>query len=94
MSQWIITPDKYLTADEVKRLRKTCQEHYIVAKSKGNQGPVRDALNVELALGTGLRVSELANLKIEEIQLGKGQNSLIVKNGKVEKHVSLDSIVN
>ena len=26
MSQWIITPDKYLTADEVKRLRKTYHE--------------------------------------------------------------------
>ncbi|MEE8437628.1 MAG: hypothetical protein V3S22_04745 [Candidatus Neomarinimicrobiota bacterium] len=36
MSQWIITPDKYLIADEVKRMRNTCQEHSIIAKSKGN----------------------------------------------------------
>ena len=82
MPQWTITPDKYLTADEVKRLRKTCQEAALIAKSKGNQTPFRDAIIIELALGTGLRVSELANLRVEYLFLKKGQNSLHVKNGK------------
>jgi len=82
MSQWIITPDKYLTADEVKRLRKACQELALIAKSKGNQAPVRDTTIIELTLGTGLRVSELSNLKVEHLYLKKGQNSLLVKNGK------------
>jgi len=82
MPQWTITPDKYLTADEVKQLRKTCQEAALIAKSKGNQAPVRDATIIELALGTGLRVSELANLRIAYLFLKKGQNSLLVKNGK------------
>jgi len=85
MPQWTITPDKYLTADEVKQLRKTCQEHALIAKSKGNQAPVRDAAIIELALGTGLRVSELANLRIEHLFLKKGQNSLLVKKGKGNK---------
>ena len=35
-----------------------------------------------MALNTGLRVSELANLKVEHLYLKKGQNSLIVKHGK------------
>jgi len=82
MPQWTITPDKYLTAKEVKRLRKTCLEYALIAKSKGNQAPVRDATIIELALGTGLRVSELANLKVEHLFLKKGQNSLLVNNGK------------
>ncbi|NQU68856.1 MAG: phage integrase family protein [Candidatus Marinimicrobia bacterium] len=82
MSQWVITPDKYLSVDEVKQLRKTCYELALIAKSKGNQTPVRDATIIELALGTGLRVSELANLMIERLFLKKGQNSLLVKNGK------------
>ena len=85
MSQWIITPDKYLTADEVKQLRKTCQELILIAKSKGNQAPVRDATIIELALGTGLRVSELSNLKTEYLYIKKGQNSLLVKKGKGNK---------
>jgi len=82
MPQWIITPDKYLTPEEVKQLRKTCHEAALLAKAKGVQAPVRDALIIELALNTGLRVSELSNLRIEHLFLKKGQNSLLVKNGK------------
>ena len=82
MSQWIVTPDKYLTEDEVKALRKVASDLAIIARSKGNQTSVRNQLIIEVALGTGLRVSELANLKIEDLHLGKGQNTLIVRNGK------------
>jgi len=82
MPQWIITPDKYLTTEEVKQLRKTCREAALLAKAKGIQAPVRDALIIEVSLNTGLRVSELSNLKVEHLYLKKGQNSLLVKNGK------------
>ncbi|MBT5530838.1 MAG: tyrosine-type recombinase/integrase [Cytophagia bacterium] len=54
----------------------------IIARSRGNQINVRNHLIIEVALGTGLRVSELSNLKIEDLHLGKGQNTLIVRNGK------------
>lgn len=82
MSNWIISPDKYLTPEETRCLRRVCQEAALAAKARGIQAPVRDRLIIELALGTGLRVSELANLKVEELYLKKGQNSLIVRNGK------------
>ncbi len=82
MSQWIITPEKYLKDEEVKALRKTASDMAIIARSKGNQNAVRNQLIIEVALGTGLRVSELADLKIHNLHLGKGQNSLIVRNGK------------
>ena len=85
MSQWIITPDKFLTDGETRILRKSCEEAAIIAKSKGNQLAVRNRLIIEMALGTGLRVSELANLKVEDIHIRKGQNSLIVNNGKGDK---------
>ena len=71
MSQWIITPDKFLSEEEVKRLRKACEESSIIAKSKGNQIAIRNRLIIEVALGTGLRVSELANLKVEDIHFRK-----------------------
>ena len=87
---WIITPDKYLTQEETKRLRKTCHEAAIIAKSRGIQAPVRDALIIELALGSGLRVSEMANLKIEDLYLKRGQGSLHVKNGKGGKERVVD----
>jgi site-specific recombinase XerD len=82
MPNWIISPEKYLTPDETKQLRKTCQNAALAAKTKGVQAPVRDALIVELALGTGLRVSELSNLRLEDLYLKKGQSSLFVRNGK------------
>lgn len=83
MSNWIISPDKYLTDDEVKQLRNTLSGAATLAKARGSQIAVRDQLIIELALGTGLRVSELANLKVEEdLHLKKGQNALHVRNGK------------
>ena len=48
---WILTPDKYLASEESKRLRKICHEGATIAKSRGVQAPVRDALIIELALG-------------------------------------------
>ena len=82
MSQWIITPEKYLNEEEVRALRKAASNQAIIARSKGNQTAVRNQLIIEFALGTGLRVSEMANLKVGDLHLGKGQNSLIVRNGK------------
>ncbi|MBT5995824.1 MAG: tyrosine-type recombinase/integrase [Candidatus Marinimicrobia bacterium] len=82
MSQWIVTPDKFLTDEESKKLRRMCEEAAIIAKSKGNQMAVRNRLIIEMALGTGLRVSELANLKVDDIHIRKGQYSLTVNNGK------------
>ena len=87
---WIITPDKYLTREETKQLRKTCHERATIAKSKGIQAPVRDALIIELALGSGLRVSEMAYLKVEDLYLKKGQGSIHVKNVKGGKDRVVD----
>ena len=61
MSKWIITPDKYLADDEVRKIKKVCEEAALIARSRGNQFPERDQLIIETALGTGLRVSELSN---------------------------------
>jgi len=82
MPNWIISPEKYLTDDEVKQLRKTLSDAATLARSRGSQIAVRDQLIIELALGTGLRVSELSNLKVADLYLKKGQNALHVRNGK------------
>ena len=79
---WILTPDKFLTPEETKQLRRTCQEAATIAKSRGNQAPVRDALIIDLALGSGLRVSEMAKLKVEDLYLKRGQSSNHVRDGK------------
>ncbi|MBC8554784.1 MAG: tyrosine-type recombinase/integrase [Candidatus Brocadiales bacterium] len=84
-AQWNMTFDKFMSEDETKALRKTLEAAVIIAKSKAHQGPVRDQCIIELALGTGLRVSEIAALKIEDIDLKRGGNTLIVRRGKGDK---------
>jgi site-specific recombinase XerD len=84
-AQWIMTFEKMMTEDETRALRKTLEAAVIIAKSKAHQGAVRDQCIIELALGTGLRVSEIAALKIEDIDLRRGGNSLIVRHGKGDK---------
>ena len=84
-AQWTLTFQKFMSEDEVKALRKTLEAAVIIAKSKAHQGAVRDQCIIELALGTGLRVSEIAALKLEDIDLKRGGNSLIVRHGKGDK---------
>ena len=81
-SQWIMSFEKLMTEAEVKALRATLEAGAIVAKSKARQGSVRDQCIIELALGTGLRVGEISQLKREDIDLKRGGNSLIVRHGK------------
>jgi len=74
-----------MSEDEVKALRKTLEAAVIIAKSKAHQGAVRDQCIIELALGTGLRVSEISALKVDDIDLKRGGNVLIVRHGKGNK---------
>jgi len=82
MATWVVSPEKFLAPDDVHRLRRVLGDAATLARARGVQAAVRDQLIVELALGTGLRVSELSNLKVEDLFLKKGQNSLLVRNGK------------
>jgi integrase/recombinase XerD len=82
MSTWIITPDKYLHPDEVKKLRASIHANALLAKSKGRQMGFRSMVIIELGLSTGIRVGEMSKLKVDDLQLKRGQNSLIVRSGK------------
>ena len=84
--QWLITPDKYLSTSETKQLTKTIDDAAILAKSKGRFAPVRDNAIIHLALGTGLRVSELTSLKVDHIHFKRGSNQIVVYKGKGDKN--------
>ena len=75
--QWLITPDKYLSTSETKQLTTTIDDAAILAKSKGRFAPVRDNAIIHLALGTGLRVSELTSLKVDHIHFKRGSNQIV-----------------
>ena len=73
----------YLTYDEVEKLLK--------ATSKDNPYDIRDNLIIELLYSTGIRVSELVNIKIGDIDFknrsitifGKGKKTRIVFFGEL-----------
>jgi integrase len=85
MTKWTMTHEKFLDDQEVKQFQETTEKAMLYAKRKGRQLAVRDYTILELALGSGLRVSEIANLKLDDLNLRKGQNSLIVRHGKGDK---------
>lgn len=82
MSNWVITPDKYLKEDEVNRLNKVCAEAAELAEARFNWVAIRDWMIIDLALNTGLRVQEISDLKVVDLHIDYGESSLTVQNGK------------
>ncbi|MFC1765592.1 tyrosine-type recombinase/integrase [Planctomycetota bacterium] len=73
----VIDREKYMDADEVRQLRTVTEAKAIVDLKKGRiQGPLAWML-VDLALSTGLRVSEMADLKIRDIDFKRGSLKVI-----------------
>ena len=58
---------KYMTAEEVKTLRTYVEGWYLLDLRHGRVTGVNAWMVVDLALATGLRVSELAAIQIEDI---------------------------
>lgn len=68
----VIDRTKYMDADEVKQLRTVTEARAIVDLKKGRIAGISAWMVVDLALATGLRVSELAAIQIKDIDLKRG----------------------
>lgn len=84
-SNWILDPGKFLTREEVSRLLETARKRAEVALARGNKVAIRDYFIVDLALSTGLRVAEIADLNCKDIFLRERFCALLVRNGKSGK---------
>lgn len=69
----------------MNKLLKVAREGAELARNKGNKVAVRDYFIINLALSTGLRVMEIANLNCGDISLDHGLSFLIVQRGKCGK---------
>ena len=82
MPNWIITPDKYLSDEEVNKLIRVCSNAAELASNKDQWVAIRDWMIIDLALNTGLRVQELSDLKVEDLHINYGESALTVQCGK------------
>ncbi len=82
---WVLEPSKFLSKKEAKKLLETAKDWAEAALPKGQKTPVRDYLITDLALSTGLRVMEIAQLDCGDIFIQDGICSLLVRNGKCGK---------
>ena len=78
-----ITRDKFLSLTEARRLLKVCEEKAVVDTTFGRSTWITRYMLVHIAFNTGLRVSEIADLKIGDIHIkGVSDMYLIVRHGK------------
>jgi site-specific recombinase XerD len=82
---WVLEPSKFLTKEEAKKLLETARDRAEVVFAKRRKISVRDYLIVDLALSTGLRVMEIAQLDCGDVFIRDGISSLLVRNGKCGK---------
>ena len=71
-----------MSLHEVRRLRRSCEDHALADLAKGRISAVRSWAVIDLALSAGLRVSEIAEVRVGDLALSGPEPQLIVRNGK------------
>lgn len=82
---YTLTPEDFMSRQERRTLMKACRERAELDLMRGRMTwPVRWML-IDLALYSGLRVSELAALKLGDIHLNDSDPCIIVRHGKGDR---------
>jgi site-specific recombinase XerD len=95
MYSYAITREKFLSNQEQKKLLKVCKERSDRDRREGRRTWIVRYMLVHIALNSGLRVSEIAALKIGDLHFNGTENYLIVTRGKRGKRrdVYLDQLL-
>ncbi len=75
---WTLTPDKFLTPQETKRLR----DHLIKDAQSGKPRAILRWMVIDLGLTSGLRCAELCDLQVESCYLSEEPYLIHVVKGK------------
>ena len=97
--KWTLDREKFLSKAEVKKLQRVVEDKALADLQKGRTTWPRFWMTIDLAVSAGLRVSEIAGLKIENLYLnsreprirvtGKGNRTRDVFISKdLRKHLS------
>lgn len=79
---WLLDTNKFLTEAELRRLVRIAGKEKDKALSEDRKTPVKDWFLVSVAIETGLRVQEIADLSCGDFQMQNGHSMVLVRNGK------------
>lgn len=79
--EWTLTESRFLSGEQVEGLR-ACARERVVSCGWSKRSAVHEWITIELALNTGLRVSEIAGLACGDVWRGDDGGSLLVRRGK------------
>lgn len=77
-----LAPHKYLSREQVRQLRTYVRNRAEQAHLNTSRRDVVNEMIVELLLFSGLRARELCRLKVRDLPLSHGKNSIYVRDGK------------
>lgn len=78
---WVLTPDKFLTKDQIQGLLTYLNELRTTGLKNGDAEPVKSYYMVRILLESGLRVAEFCDLRVSDLI----EDKLMVRNGKGDK---------
>lgn len=76
---------RYLTAEELTRLRHYAEARALQAKESGSVTAIRSWALLDTLRSSGLRASEVASLQVRDCLLGYCQAPLVLRQGKGDK---------
>ena len=79
---WLLEVNKFLTEEELRKLIRITGKEKDKALNAGRKTPVKDWFLVCVAVETGLRVQEIADLSCGDFQMNNGHSAVLVRNGK------------
>jgi len=77
-----LTPDKYLSDSQLKKLRQYVKDMADLARARGSHRNIVNEFIIELLLNSGLRAGELCKLDIKDLPVSHGKDSIWIRNGK------------
>ncbi|NCB43399.1 MAG: integrase [Clostridia bacterium] len=73
---------KYFNTRQIALLRRQAKNNALVAKSRNQVTAIREWVVIDVLTSTGMRVSEVADLRCGDLKCGYGTCEIYVRNGK------------
>ena len=86
---WELGNDKYMTLAELKILRKSTEDKSLADLAKGRTTWPRIWMLIDLATCSGLRVAEMAGLRVSDISFKKDPSLHVIGKGNKERDVGI-----